>query len=223
MMANAMTPPMAAPAMAPVENELPALSSGEPPLAEAVSEGTTLVAPDEGTPVASSTEDEETVGVGVREGALSVTMRVCLVTVTRSLLGIVWVVPESVMCFVGRSSSVSVSISVSVVVPPSSSLEDVRVEDAVLDLMELALAACFVLKNFSLSSSRQYPRPHGSSVQHPLNFPEWHTQKYCLSSQAVSSRRGTTSTCIVVTNEKENKRRERGIRKDKEETHQILR
>lgn len=208
--------------MAPVENELPALSSGEPPLAEAVSEGTTRVAPDEGTPVESSTEDEETVGVGVREGALSVTMRVCLVTVTRSLLGIVWVVPESVMVFVGRSSSVSVSVSVSVIVPPSSSLEDVRVEDAVLNLMELVLAACFELKYSSLPS-RQYPRPHGSSVQHPLNFPEWHTQKYCLSPQAVSSRRGTTSTCIVVTNEKENKKRERGIRKDKEETHQILR
>lgn len=222
MMANAMNPPMAAPAMAPVENELPALFSREPPMAEAVSEGTTLVAPDEGTPVESSTEDEGTVGVGVREGALSVTMRVCLVTVTRSLLGIVWVVPESVMVFVGRSS-VSVLVSVSVVEPSSSSLEDVRVEDAVLDLAELALAARFVLNHFSLSSSRQYPRPHGSSVQHPLNFPEWHTQKYCLSSQAVSSRRGTTSTCIVATDEKEIKERERGIGKDKEETHQILR
>lgn len=221
-MANAMNPPMAAPAMAPVENELPALFSREPPMAEAVSEGTTLVAPDEGTPVESSTEDEETVAVGVREGALSVTMRVCLVTVTWSLLGIVWVVPESVMVFVGRSS-VSVLVSVSVVGPSSSLLEDVTVEDAVLALAELALAARFVLNHFSLSSSRQYPRPHGSSVQHPLNLPEWHTQKYCLSSQAVSSRRGTTSMCIVATNEKEIKKRERGIGKDKEETHQILR
>lgn len=45
--------------------------------------------------------------------------------------------------------------------------------------MELVLVVVFEVVVAS-SSSGQYPRVHGSSVQHPLNFPEWHAQKYAL-------------------------------------------
>lgn len=96
MMANAITPPTAAPTMAPVENP-PTGSYSEEAVAELVSVVTTVADLDEGTRVDISVDDDETLGIGVLEGALSVTMSVCLVMVTRSLLGIVWVVPESVM------------------------------------------------------------------------------------------------------------------------------
>lgn len=75
--------------------------------------------PDEGVVGELVVEDDVTLGVGVGSGALSVTMRVCLVTVTRLGFGIVRVAPESVMILevmlspsVEDSSAVPVSVSV---------------------------------------------------------------------------------------------------------------
>lgn len=150
----AMAPPTATPTIAPVDRGVPV------PVGESVG-----VSDGVGVLVSSVTEVENDVDdskvvedvastsvlEGVLEGILSVTMTVCLVTVTLELFGMVLVVPESVM---------------------------ILVDDVVLSSLSVAISPPTLLSSSSLGSltegrsSGQANRAHGSSEQHPLNLLE---------------------------------------------------
>lgn len=80
------------------------------------------VLPDVGQVPSLTQEEELVLTSGKNSGVLSVMMRVCLVTVTLFGLGIVRVVPESVMLF-EADSSISVSVAVASSVWVDSSIE----------------------------------------------------------------------------------------------------